>query len=373
MNNSIAEKYTGNIHKGGRVIGMKVTVLGGGNTGCVMAAEFSLRGFEVTLFEERQFWNEHIDGILDNGNVVTVKGNDVVGDAYIPHITSDLGTAVADAEAIFISMVAWRHDGLIEELAPLLHNGQRVIFSAGNFASIKLRKRLGNNHPAIVGEMMGNIFPCRMVGPHTAVIAAQLSEKMVAAFPATDTGRLIDVIGEVIPCTPAKTVFEAALNAPNVVVHLAASLMNIANAEKDPHFGVYKDGLSPSVVHGIEMVEAEKKKVMDLMGYKSVVHSTHMKRVMTYDQFPELDMFRSLEGPNSVDHRYISEDASCGDCLILSLAQRLDIEMPFLHALVTIASGLNGKDYLKTGITMDSLGIPGSNPDEINAFLTNAQ
>ena len=338
-----------------------------------MAAAFALRGFDVTLYEEKTYWHEHIDGIRKNQNVIRVTGQDLTGDAHIARITDDLAEAVAGTELIFVSLVAWRHQALMEKLRGLLREGQTVIFSAGNFASIFLRRCLGMDHPAVIGEMMGNIFPCRMTGEHEAVIAAKLSEKLVAAFPASDTEKLVEAVSRVMPCRAGKNVFETALNAPNVVVHLAGSILNLAHAEKDPHFGLYNAGLTPSVIRCIKLVEGEKKAVIDRMGYQMVIHSSHMEHVMDYGHFPELDDFRALEGPNSAQHRYISEDASCGDCLILSLADRLGIEMPVLRALVTIASGINGVDYASTGITMDKLGVPGNTPEEINAYLHSAK
>ena len=352
---------------------MKVAVLGGGNTGCVMAAEFSLRGLEVALFEEKEFWNEHINGILSSDSCIEVKGQDLTGLARIHLITDDLALAVREAEVIFVSMVAWRHQMICDRLAALIHEGQTVIFSAGNFASICLRRALGLDHPAVVGEMMGNIFPCRMVGDGEAVIGGKLVNKKVAAFPASDTDKLVEAVSHVFPCVPGVNVFDTALNAPNVVVHLAGSLLNIANVERNPDFGLYRDGLSPAVVRVIKAVEAEKKQVTDVMGYSFAVHSDHMEKVMTYDQYPELEVFRSLKGPDCAMHRYINEDAACGDCLILSLAGKLGIEMPVLQSRVRVASVINGKDYMTEGITMEKLGIPGTTPEEINQYLLTAE
>ena len=45
----------------------KVAILGGGGTGCCFAAALTLRGFEVHLYEDKKYWNEHIDGILKTG------------------------------------------------------------------------------------------------------------------------------------------------------------------------------------------------------------------------------------------------------------------------------------------------------------------
>ncbi len=352
---------------------MKVVVLGGGNTGCTMAAEFSLRSFEVTVWEEKEYWHENIDGIIENGNRVELVGQDLTGVAKIHTITDNFSDAVENADIIFVSIVAWRHKDIIERMIKVLKGNQTVIFSAGNCASIRLREAIGKDHPAIVGEMSGNIFPCRMIGPGKAIIAAKYMAKKIAAFPGKDTQALVESVSRVIDCYPGENVLEAALNAPNVVSHLAGTLLNAASVERKPDFSMFSDGLSPAVVKTIQSVEAEKKRVMERMGYESVAHSANLVRMMDYDNYPELDDFRSLKGPNSLDHRYVKEDAACGDSLILSLADRLGIEMPVLRSLVTLASAINGCDYASEGITLKKLGVNGVTPEEINAFLFNAE
>ncbi|MCM1148727.1 MAG: NAD/NADP octopine/nopaline dehydrogenase family protein [Butyricicoccus sp.] len=347
----------------------KLAVLGGGNTGCIMAAEFTLRGFDVTLYEDRSYWHEHIDDIVAKDNTVTVTGNDLTGDARIARITDDLQEALHDADIVFVAIVSWRHQEIIDKLKTTLREGQVVIFSAGNFASVRLRKALGEDFPVVVGEMMGNIFPCRMTGGNRAVIAMPLKGKMVAAFPAVDTPKLMEAAGQVFDCTPGKNVLDTAFNSPNVVIHVAVSLMNMANAEKYEHFAMYQAGLSPSVLKCVQAVENEKQALMEKMGYHQVSHLGHLEHLMAYGEYPELELFRSLEGPNSRLHRYINEDAYCGDCMILSLAERIGLEMPMLRAYMKIASCINDIDYVFEGITLDKLGVTGETPDEINTYL----
>ena len=85
----------------------KVAILGGGGTGCCFAAALTLRGFEVHLYEDKKYWNEHIDGILKTGGI-EVTGHDVTGFARIASITDNLEEAIRDVDVIFVCMVAWR-------------------------------------------------------------------------------------------------------------------------------------------------------------------------------------------------------------------------------------------------------------------------
>lgn len=346
----------------------QVAVLGGGGTGCYIAAELTLRGYSVSLYEERQYWDTNIDGILQRGGI-EMGGTGVQGFARIETITDDLAKAIDGADLIMVAMVAWRHRKLAEDLKPLMKDDMAIVFSAGNFGSIIFRQVFGLECRALVGETQGNMFSCRMVGCGSAIAAGMYQPKWVAAFPARDNARLIERFSRYYPCHEAKNVFETALNAPNVVIHLAGSLLNTCAVERNPDFGLYQDGMSASVLNCQKTVEEEKRRIMEAMGYRMVVHTDQMERVLQYGKFPELDCFRSLKGPDCMHHRYVVEDATIGNSILLQLGQRLGIPTPTVQALIQIASAVNQENYFEKGLKLEELGITGNTPDEINTYL----
>ena len=347
----------------------KVAILGGGGTGCCFAAALTLRGFEVHLYEDKKYWNEHIDGILKTGGI-EVTGHDVTGFARIASITDNLEEAIRDVDVIFVCMVAWRHLWLAEALKPLVHEGQTIILSAGNFGSIRIKQFLGMASPVVVGEMLGNIFPCRMIGDGKAIIAFPYGPKKVAAFPAKDNDKVVAAMSQFLMCSAAKNVFETALNVPNLVNHLAGSILNTCAIDRNPAFALYQDGLSEHVIDVQVAVENEKAQVIQAMGYMMVNHTGLCRQLVQYDKFPEKDAFRSLAGPDSMHHRYIIEDASTGQSLIIDLAERLGIEMPVMKALVLLASVINKCDFRADGLKLKDLGMGNLHtPEEINEFL----
>lgn len=86
------------------------------------------------------------------------------GHAVIRRITFDVEEALAEAEVVLVSAMAKRHEAITDWIAPHLKDGQIVCFSAGNCASITLKKKRGDKK-VIVGEMQGNIDSCRLVSP----------------------------------------------------------------------------------------------------------------------------------------------------------------------------------------------------------------
>ena len=121
-------------------------------------------------------------------------------------------------------------------------------------------------------------------------------------------------------------------------------------------------------------VEQEKKKVMDAMGYMMVNHTDLCRLLVQYDKFPEKDDFRSLAGPDSMSHRYIVEDATTGQSLIIDLAEHLGIDLPIMKALVLLASVINHRDFRAEGLKLKDLGMGDLHtPEEIDRFLENGE
>ena len=70
-----------------------------------------------------------------------------------------------------------------------------------------------------------------------------------------------------------------------------------------------------------------------------------------------------------MQHRYITEDASAGGALMVSLGEMINIPMPITKAVVTLASVINQTDYLRDGLTVEKLGLAKLSIKELNRFL----
>jgi opine dehydrogenase len=348
-------------------------VLGGGGTGLMMAADLTLRGHEVRLWEDERHFGENLAAVQAAGGI-EVTGAAVSGFAPLPVLTSSLAEAVQGADAILIAMLTERHLGLSVELAPLLQGGQAVCFSAGNGSSVALRRLVESSHgkaaaDITVGEMGGNIYPCRLAGPAKLVCAFPYAPKAASAFPARDTARLLSAFSGVYELVAAKNVLAALLNSPNLVIHLAGSLLNTAAIDKDPGFLLYSSGLSVNVLKVAGAVEEERVRVLEAMGYPALRHLPMLTRVAEYGKHPELEIFRSLAGPSSLTHRYVTEDAGFGQSILVSLAAALGMEVPANKALMRLAGIVCSTDFLAQGATLATLGCSASTPEAISMYF----
>ncbi len=347
----------------------KICIIGAGGTGCTMAADMALKGHDVTLYQAPS-WDGALEDVRAAGGIRMV-GRAATGFAAISRLEYDLEHAVQGADVVLVALIAARHKELAKKLAPLLCAGQTVCFSAGNCASVVLRRTGLVGSGVLIGEMQGNVYPCRFSGPAEVKCAFPYMEKKVAAFPGKDTPAFIEAMHEVYACAPARNVMEACFNSPNLSIHLAGSLLNTGGIEHDPAFRMYAQGLTPGVLACIREVEREKAPVMERMGFANAVHAGMIEKLMRYGEFPELDDFRQVAGPSSMRHRYITEDASTGQSLFLSLARSLGISLPCMEALVRLAGVVNGENYLRDGMSLASLGLDNMSAEEINERLHN--
>jgi len=269
--------------------------------------------------------------------------------------------------------VASRHERLAEICAPFVRDGQNIVISPGNAGSLvfasQFRKKNVKARPRIA-ELEGNMYSCRLIGPAKVFVALPASPKYVAAFPAAWTQKVIEDLKGMYNLLPATNVFEAALNTPNVVIHLAGSLLNTGVIDQsEGEYYLYRQGLTPSVMTCIEATHAEKASLFRRLGYVDRSPIDFLKKLAQQGEFPELATFRGLNGPQSIKHRYISEDASTGVSLIVSLGKAFDVQTPLSSALIALASAINKVDYLGNGRTLERLGLAGLSVKELNQFL----
>lgn len=354
----------------------QIAVIGSGGTAYGAAATFTALGHHVTLADVPAR-SDRLEDVRTQGGIL-LRGSGVRGQ-YLPEvITTDVADAAAKNEIVLVAAQAGRHPQLARAIAPGVHDGQVIVLVPGNAGSLifdKVFREAGVHRDAVLLELQGNLFPNRRTGPAEVNSGGKLRKKRAAAFPAKDTEKAIERLRGVLEIEPAKNVFETTINTPNSINHLTGTLLNAAQIEKaGSGFHLFLDGLTPSVFTGLDAAYAEEKAVLEKLGYFVQPNPAgHLRLVAEYGQHPELDIFRSLAGPDALTNRYITEDASVGVALLISLARKVGVPVPYNEALVTIASTLNQTDYYAGGRTLENFGLAELSIEEINAYLENGK
>ena len=106
-----------------------VAIIGAGNGGKAAAADLTLQGKRVLLFEFPEYGANLAN--LAKTRRLAVTGA-IQGEAAIAKVTTDLTEAVAGADTIMVCTQALTHDRTARELAPLVTPEHLVILNPGS-------------------------------------------------------------------------------------------------------------------------------------------------------------------------------------------------------------------------------------------------
>lgn len=352
-------------------MGKKLTIIGSGGTALAAAVTFTLNGHEVTLTDTPV--HHSVFEEIEERNGILLRGNGLRGLVKPYRITTDVQEAVKAAEIVIVSVPAARHEEIAGLIARAVNDTQVVVIVPGNAGSLIFDRVFQEekvlSRPVLL-ELQGNFFPNRITGPAEVNAGAGIRKKRAAAFPGKDTDLAIQQLYGVLELEKAKNIFETTINTPNIVNHLVSTVLNAAQIDKKgKKFGLFTDGLTPTVFKGLDIAYEEVEKVLDKLGYFKMANPADHLRIVADPDNHTQDVFRSLLGPDSLQHRYVTEDAPCAVALLVSLADLLGEELPFTKALLTIVSKINGTDYYQTGRTLQNFHLQGKTLTEIEEYL----
>jgi len=335
----------------------KIAVIGTGGTGYTVAAELSLRGFEVWLCDATPVEGEA--AYIEQNVEVKLTGA-MEGTATVRAVTNDPRAALADTQLVICCTISNLDEQTARFIAPHLCPGSAVLISAGNLGALiyhRVFQELGVKDP-IVGDTCGNLFSCRRLGDRVAFAGNGYSPKKVAAFPVRDTGKLVKAFEGIYELIPASSLLETTFNAPNLLSHISLTIVNAGAIEnaKEPYY-IFKQGICRSTLNLADGMWAEKKKVMDALGLPCAPSPSGNHRKYADPTVHQFDHFKNLIGPDSMSSRYITEDIPILGCFFLSMAKALGVETPLYAAMVKVAEAINQTPYYQQGRTLENLGL----------------
>jgi opine dehydrogenase len=357
----------------------KIAVLGGGNGAQTMAADLTLKGYEVAMCEAPEF-EEGIERVLDRQAIELI---DAFGERHtvgINTVTTDFQAALKGASHIMIAVPAFASASFFQRILPFLEDGQTIIKWSANFSALQfalLLKEQGIKKDITLAEAHTLPWGCRLVEPGTAQIMVWAVKLMLATLPTRHTQRVIKEVEALYPVVRGENVLATTLNNLNPIVHPVGTVMNagwVDAAGKD--FYLYRDGSTLSVARGIKRVFEEVSQLAAAMGVtmldypeedfckKSTIMSTYFQAV-----FDKEGMVNKISGPDSVKSRYITEDLPYGLVPISKLAHQYDIATPLIDAVIEFGSVINQTDYRKEGISLEELGIAGLSKEDLKQVL----
>ncbi len=354
---------------------LRIAILGAGNGAHAMAGHLALRGFPVRLynkFEEELTHLREQEGIALQGAIE--------GFGPLETITTRIEEAIADAEVIMVVVPAHVHRFMAELCAPHLHAGQVIVLNPGRtggaleFSNVLRGKGVPDS--VVVAEAQSLVYACRISGPARVEIKGIKKRVPVAAFPATDTPRLMEAVSQLYPeFVPAANVLETSLDNIGAVFHPSTVILNTNRIEAGDDFDFYQ-GMTPTVTHFLEAIDAERLAVARAFGIDmesaaewllKTYEGVHGQNL--YECIQSNAAYEGLKAPKTLNVRYITEDVPTGLVPFASLGALAGVPTPTSWAMVDVACALFDRDFWREGRSAENLGLAGMSVDEIVALV----
>lgn len=355
----------------------KVAVLGGGNGAFAMASDLSLQGHEVRMWSK---FPSELEGIRKT-HTIQVSGPLVEGEARIALVTERISEAVGGADLICCPIPAFTQPDVADALLSCLEDGQVVFLSPGTFGSYLMYKRLreqGCRKEIAIGETGTLPYLTRKVSHVASRIVVRACHLPTGVFPARKTEEAIERIRGVFPAVhPVEDGLSAALLNAGPIIHPPLIVLNTGPIEHPAPYDIHNEGTTPGIRKVIALLDEERIKVREALGYQP----NHYPLEDYYDEtrphewmYPRTAKKLLMESRlwyEKVDyrHRYVTEDIACGLAFLNSVARFVGVEIPIARSLLCLAGAVAGTDFMKSGRTLESLGLAQVSREELREIL----
>jgi opine dehydrogenase len=358
----------------------RIGVLGGGNGAFAMAADLTVKGYEVNLCESPLF-GEGFKAVQEKRVVTLVDCEGSEKTVELKMATTNLEEALEHVDYIMMAMAATGHEHFFESMLPFLRDGQTIVTWPGYFSALRFNTMLRTkkvSKAVIFAESHTFPFACRFVAPCKVRIFLEGRRILVSSFPGKFRDKVVDDLRPLYPIFSCQNTLSTSLNDPNPIVHPIVMILNAVPVETRSDFHFYRDGVTLPVARAIKAVRDEMAKILSTMGIepleypeesywlKSGIMSAYFKT-----PFDKEGAAASIDGPHFLKHRFITEDVPFGLVPSALLARKLGIEVPVISAMIEICSLLNNTNYWKTGTSLEDLGLDVLSARDIPKFLEN--
>ncbi len=355
-----------------------ITVLGGGNAAHMMAADLTLRGFDVNLCEHPSF-EKSFKPTLEKGEIEVV-GPIIRGTARIHKVTIDIKEALCDVDLINVAITSIGHDTFFNDMIPHLQDGQLVIVWAGDAGSLRLAKLLKEKAPekrVLIAETNTMPYGTRLIGPAKVSLILVAPRVLLSAFPARDTENVVRMVKEIFPMIePAQNVLSVSLSNPNPTVHPPGSLLNVGRIQYSKgDFYMYREGITEAVALVIRAVYYETTAVAKAYGFRILEYkdedfmSTGSIMALEFKApFDTIGVIADVKGPSSLRDRYLTEDLPYGLVHRSELGQKASVPTPIIDSIINMGSVVCQTNFWK-GRTLEDLGLAEKTREEIIKYV----
>ncbi len=195
---------------------MKITVVGGGNIGTMMAAEAACKGHEVTVYTSTpERWQKEIS-VYNAEDKLLLTGT-------LSRVTDSMEMAVKDADYIWVVMPAQLFTGLASKMLPYVHKGQKIGFVPGSGGAEFAFREIAAKGCTLFGlQRVHSIARLKEYGKATYQLGRK-SSLQIGAIPASETAGICKMMENIfdMQCDGLNNYLSVTLTPSNPILHTA--------------------------------------------------------------------------------------------------------------------------------------------------------
>jgi len=364
------------------VLPKEAVVFGTGGGSLTIAAELEMLGTKVTLSDVRAF-EDNLKAVEKAGGIEVSIDNEPFKVVRVHEVSYDPQSAVEKADLIVISVPSFGHEPFAKVMAPVLRDGQTVIWTGeggGAFATVAELRKV-KRHPNVVVADTNSLpyGPARVQKPGVVKAIRKIGGTYIAAMPTKATAQVAEVAKMFWPIIkPAPSVWETLLVNFNAIDHVPTFVANLGAVEnRTDVMKFWGEGLSPGVariIGGVDDELAALRRALGLPAEKQYKHY-HVEQGIVDRVYPTIYetmrngtiVFADFQcGPDSLKHRYITEDVPYALVLYSSMGDDLGVPTPVIDSLITLASTASDIDFWSEGRTLKTWGLDGKDKAGLN-------
>ncbi len=351
---------------------MKITIIGGGNIGTLMAAEMAIRGNNVTVYTEKAYkWDKNID-VFDADNNYIMTGN-------LYSVTDDIKEAVQSAEIIWITVPAQVFNEISNRILPYVKKNQLIgIVPGSGGAEFAFYPLLQKGCKLFGLQRVHSIARLKEYGKSVYMLGRK-SELQIGTIPKGETEYISNIVYKLldIPCVSLPNYLCVTLTPSNPILHttrLYSMFKDYTKGMYYPRNFLFYEEWNDDSSRMLFACDEELQKLCEVMPFElsnvkslkkhyeseTIVEMT--KKIQSIKAFKGLSSPMKMIEANSFEpdfeSRYFTADFSYGLKIILDLCELFQVDVPNIKRVWDwyISTSPIGKDkYFNLLLTIDDL------------------
>lgn len=342
---------------------MNIAVIGGGNIGTALTAEFSRKNHDVILYTSKAH---------DFGEKLLVQEDDCQYESGDFRVTNDLQKALEDRELIIITIPANAVGNVAESMLEYVKAGMKILFLPGLGGMEFIFSEHIKKGAALLGlQRVPAVY--RVIEPGKSVrVSGRRKEGLhLGTIPAKDAGRYAKEIEELfgMKCTALPNYLCVTLTPSNPILHTS----RLYGLFKDYREGTFYernilfyqewDEFSSDILFKCdselqniikELHELELSSVKSLkLHYESETTEALTKKITSIPSFagltsPMVEIAENKWVPDW-NSRYFKADFPYGLAIIRGLAEIIDVDVPNIDKVLEWYSKVTNQEYYENG------------------------